>query len=111
MNAGEVVKLLEGYGIKRTESGIKYIAKKYNLYLPKTEKTPYPGLDPKKVKNLVRVLTSELLLTNIASTKKVRLSQVVYYINTGRIDTVVKYGRRMLKYRKDLQYVYKKLER
>lgn len=111
MNAGDVVKLLKDKDIVRTEASVKFLAHKYNMYLTRTNLTPRPGLDPAKAKDLVKVLSSNLLLANIAATMDVSLSQVDYYIKKGYIHTKTQYGRKLLKNEKDLEYVRTQLQK
>jgi hypothetical protein len=112
MNAGDVVKLLEQEGIVRTESSIKFLASKFNLYKDVDKSVePYPGFDPEKVADLVRVFTSPLLLTSIASLKGVSRDKVNYICLSRYIPLEKRYGKVMLKNEGDLERVYSELEK
>lgn len=113
MKVVEVVELLKEKGITMTRQNVYTLAHKYSLFTPKGDSTLQPGLqlDPKKAKDLVEVLSSDLLLSNIASINDTTLSQVDYYIRKGYIHTTEKYGRKLLKNKKDLEYVTKQLQK
>jgi len=104
MNAADVVRLLSAGGIKRSESSIKYIAHKYDLYNSR-ELSIRSGLDPCKIKKLVGALTSPLRVAAIAHNASVSYSKVNYYIMKYKIPTVKIYGTILLKNKKDLDYV------
>lgn len=104
MNAADVVKLLEEKDVKRSVSSIWNAAHKYNLYNSK-DKSLRSGLDPKKMKDWVGVVTSPLRVAEIARQSDTTYSKVNYYIMKYKIPTVKTYGVHLLKNKKDLNYV------
>lgn len=104
MNAADVVKLLEKKGITRSESSIKYIARKYGLYLSE-DPASRTGLDPKKVQVLVGVLSSPLRVAEIARQCSVTYSHINYYIMKYKVPVRKICGISVLKNKKDLDYV------
>lgn len=103
MNAGEVVKLLKEKGMVRSEATVKYLAAKYKLY--NDVDSPRPGLNPKKIKKLIKVLSSSHRVAEIARSSGVSYSKVNYYILKYRIPTIKEFGVMLIRSKKDVEYV------
>lgn len=103
MNIPDVVELLKQNGIIRTESAIKFIAKKHGLY-NKSDSTR-PGLDSKKVATFVTVASSPLRITEVARKSGTTYSKVNYYILKHRIAVVKEFGVTLFKNKEDVKYV------
>ena len=103
MNIPDVVELLKQNGVIRTESAVKFIAKKYGLY--NKSDSPRPGLDTKIVSRFVKISSSPLRVAEIARGAGTTYSKVNYYILKHRIAVVKEFGVTLLKNKKDIEYV------